>query len=509
MHDTSLDTPKPKPRLRYWLLGIAALILLYITYLFFTAFTAKPIPKTDYATQINERTLKALNDVDGLSGRQNLPNAWADFVKLTNDFNLAQRNFEASKTPSPPNWPKETEWPDGLSDVDLLQASPEVAIAVKTSFARPDFINVFDRTKSLPDMRAWRTLPSGQPLVLVMLPELTNIRSLARACAQQMCLALRDKNNTSLVEWFERLLAVARIECSQSILIERLVGIAIIHLVTDRAQQIIATNTLDDATLAALDAALVRQLGATPKSDLTRIPTSAIWIENERTSFLDTVQWTHTDNGRGSGHLLLNRLDENVGITPDGYTKPRIINITGQFLASRKESVDIANRTFDETLALSKLTPFEAKSKPNPFEEVDKLSKRYLFLRLTLPALSSITRNDARTQLNVSALRIAIAIERHRLRTGTLPDTLEQLIPTELSEIPPDPFSSPGLKYKKFHKPDTQGRPYLLYTVGLDNTDNDAKELEANNRQYPITGRSEGNGYDHIIAPPMAGNEKR
>lgn len=506
--DNIQETPKSKFRLRYIFFSLAAIILLVIAYILFTAFTGKPSPKVDYAAQINERTLKALNEVDGSAGRQNLPNAWADFVKITNDFNLAQRNFEASNTPSPPNWPKESEWPDGISDIDLLQAPPEVAIAVKTSFARPDFVNVFDRTKSLPEMRAWRTLPSGQPLVLVMLPELTNIRFLARGCAQQMCLAHRDKNNKQMVEWFERLLALARIECSQSILIERLVGIAIIHLATDRAQQIIATNTLDDATLAALDAALVRQLGATPKSDLTRIPTSTIWIENERTSFLDTVQWTHTDNGSGDGRLLLNRIDENVGITPDGYTKPRIMNITGQFLASRKESVDIANRTFDETLALSKLTPFEAKSKPNPFDEVDKLSKRYLFLRLTLPALSSITRNDARTQLNVSALRIAIAIERHRLRTGKLPDSLDQLIPTELSEIPPDPFSSIGLKYKKLDKPDTQGRPYLLYTVGLDNTDNDAKELEANNRQYPITGRSEGNGYDYVIAPPITKTEK-
>ncbi len=502
--DTTSDTPKSKFRVRYILLAIAAAFILLFAYMLFAAFTARPSPKTDYASHINERTIKSLNEVDGGPTRENLSNAWPDFVKLVNDFSLAQRNFEASNTPAPPNWPRETPWPEGELEVDLLSNPPEFAVAVKSTFARPDFAAVFDRTKSLPDMHAWRTLPSGQPLLFANLPELQDIRKLARACAQHMSIAHRDKDNKSLVEWYERTLALARIECSQSTLIEYLVGVAILHLANDRAQKIIATHTLDDATLRALDAALIRQLGVTPKSQLTRIPPSANWIENERAFFLDTVQWTHTDDGNGDGRLLLNQLDENVGVVPPGTTKPRIMNVAGHFVATRKQTVDLANQIFDEAVAQSKLPLYEARAKPDPYAQVQQLNARFIFAKLMLRALSNATASEAKTQLNISALRIAIAIERYRLRTGNLPDALEQLIPTELAEIPPDPFSPQGLKYKKLDMPDAQGRAYLLYTVGLDNTDNNATELEGNNRQFPITGRSEGKGYDYIIAPPAA-----
>ncbi|HYW79334.1 MAG TPA: hypothetical protein VE890_07130, partial [Thermoguttaceae bacterium] len=53
----------------------------------------------------------------------------------------------------------------------------------------------------------------------------------------------------------------------------------------------------------------------------------------------------------------------------------------------------------------------------------------------------------------------------YRLETGELPDTLADLMPDYLSEVPEDPFSSSPLIYRR------AGDEYVLYSVGKDGID--------------------------------------
>lgn len=61
---------------------------------------------------------------------------------------------------------------------------------------------------------------------------------------------------------------------------------------------------------------------------------------------------------------------------------------------------------------------------------------------LMLPALNSAVRAAARQQVTDRATAVHLAVELHRRKRGELPETLEELVPDFLDEIPIDPFST-------------------------------------------------------------------
>ncbi len=59
-----------------------------------------------------------------------------------------------------------------------------------------------------------------------------------------------------------------------------------------------------------------------------------------------------------------------------------------------------------------------------------------------------------------------IAVERHRLRHGTLPKRLDDLAPELLDEVPIDPFDGQPLRYR------VEADGAIIYSIGTDETDN-------------------------------------
>jgi hypothetical protein len=70
------------------------------------------------------------------------------------------------------------------------------------------------------------------------------------------------------------------------------------------------------------------------------------------------------------------------------------------------------------------------------------------------------------TQTTMKALRAACAIERYRLKNGTLPDNLTPLIPDFLPTVPIDPITGASLVYKS--SPDGV---FSIYGIGSNVTD--------------------------------------
>ena len=95
-----------------------------------------------------------------------------------------------------------------------------------------------------------------------------------------------------------------------------------------------------------------------------------------------------------------------------------------------------------------------------------------------------------------------LAAERFRLDRGRWPDSLEQLVPTYLSEIPRDPFAAGPLKLRKL--PDG----LFIYSVGVDGVDHggriNAKSRTQRRRRYwiPALGRE-------CPSPALAGTVAR
>lgn len=68
----------------------------------------------------------------------------------------------------------------------------------------------------------------------------------------------------------------------------------------------------------------------------------------------------------------------------------------------------------------------------------------------------------------------ALAIERHRLaHAGSLPESLAELVPAYLPEVPLDLFDGQSLRYRKLPK------GYVVYSIGRDLSDDGGKEPPA------------------------------
>jgi hypothetical protein len=88
---------------------------------------------------------------------------------------------------------------------------------------------------------------------------------------------------------------------------------------------------------------------------------------------------------------------------------------------------------------------------------------------LLLPSLVSIHKRTAAAQCYVDEAAIACALERYRLKNGTIPDSLQTLTPEFLSKIPHDVIGGQPLKYQR-----TNGS-FLLYSIGWNEKDDDGK----------------------------------
>ena len=99
-----------------------------------------------------------------------------------------------------------------------------------------------------------------------------------------------------------------------------------------------------------------------------------------------------------------------------------------------------------------------------------KTSRIHVLLHVIMPALSRVTTIDIRTIAQLHTAQVGLAIQRYRLATGKLPDTLAELMPTYLDAVPKDPFDGKDLRYKKL---DTG---FVVYSIGEDGSDDGGKE---------------------------------
>ena len=103
------------------------------------------------------------------------------------------------------------------------------------------------------------------------------------------------------------------------------------------------------------------------------------------------------------------------------------------------------------------------------------------------PKYLAAAKQDAVNQVRLALAHTALAVERWRLaHEGRLPENLAELVPAYLPAVPADPFDDQPIRFK--HLP--QG--FVVYSVGLDGTDNGGKEDPA----YATGYATDDNGYD-------------
>jgi hypothetical protein len=111
--------------------------------------------------------------------------------------------------------------------------------------------------------------------------------------------------------------------------------------------------------------------------------------------------------------------------------------------------------------------------------DVNELSFLHVAVKILAPAMSRVAELDLRLHAHLDLGRTALAIERYRLATGTVPDRLEQLVPRYLEQVPIDPFDGRRIRYRRADP------GYILYSVMEDGEDNGGLEKGKAGRGQP------------------------
>jgi hypothetical protein len=106
-------------------------------------------------------------------------------------------------------------------------------------------------------------------------------------------------------------------------------------------------------------------------------------------------------------------------------------------------------------------------------QEIEQVPRDLLITRLLFPALSRALQvgGIARTRLKVA--RAALAVEQWRMKNGSWPERLEDLVPEFLNEVPQDPYSDGTIGYVR-----TERGGVILYSVGPDGKYNGGRSLQ-------------------------------
>ena len=314
---------------------------------------------------------------------------------------------------------------------------------------------------------------ASQPAVSMLLPQLGQVRQMARINSARMKLAADSHDLQDFTEATESIFALSRICRQQPLLIDQLVALAVESLGYSRVREVLAAHP-DKHWLDAIDGAIARQ---------SFDPGRTRFFEGERLSILDTTAWMFSDPAQ----VRRGKYSPNIMRNFNGSGEGRL----GSYVENRDE---ISDRFAKLALIAGK----DRWERP-PSKDLGPPSE-LLLMNILMPAVSGSLKSLDKVELDRRGHRTLMALERYRLAHGEYPDSLAPLVPEFLKEVPIDPWSGKPLRYKRLAAQDEQGRDYLLYSVGKDGVDNGGLEAAGMTRYNAIMGDdASGAGLDFIV----------
>ncbi len=151
----------------------------------------------------------------------------------------------------------------------------------------------------------------------------------------------------------------------------------------------------------------------------------------------------------------------------------------------RAEAVDEASKQMEEEFDRSANLGSLAKSflSKGPRKTVTEKIGQVL-LALMTPALSAALQSEDRAGMVFQMTQVALALAAYRADHGGYPESLEQLVPDYLDEVPKDLFTGAQLRYE------SNGQDYLLYSVGVNREDDEGRTYDSEPRGDDIVIRT-------------------
>jgi len=222
-------------------------------------------------------------------------------------------------------------------------------------------------------------------------------------------------------------------------------------------------------------------------------------FEIERLYVLDTLAWYFSDVSRVRKGRSAPELEDKLGIG-GALDFRRFFGGSEDDAPSRlgtyTENRDAAKIAFDRLEMLARTEPWQRGSIPPDTAAPADLLIVYQFMS----PMEQVLKSADQAELRRRALRVMLALERHRLARGAYPDSLSDLPPSSAGATVLDPYSGKPFRYRRTDPAhDAFGRGYLLWTVGLDGIDNGG-DAEARTWDTPL--RPAGEGMDMILNDP-------
>ncbi len=222
-------------------------------------------------------------------------------------------------------------------------------------------------------------------------------------------------------------------------------------------------------------------------------------ISGERIGFYDCMQRVYTDNGNGDGRLALRvskdqNLFQMLASVNQGEGAPGdtllansglamlTMPAANMVVASRKEMLEAFDKLTDAAQArISEpywklrderpLDDFEAEEeKRSPLGQF-----RYLFVHLMLPSYDNLLKRIVMTNSELDGVYLGLALELYHRQHHKWPESLAELAPQWLPEVPVDRVTGQPLHYKV-----VDDNP-LVYSVGLDGKDDNGRSVPTEN----------------------------
>lgn len=272
--------------------------------------------------------------------------------------------------------------------------------------------------------------------IQMLLPHVQQLRSGARLLALESVVAAHGGQSDAAVDSIVAIFAAARSLEQEPVLVSQLVRMAMGGMARQRIQWLLSAATLDDGQLARLDAELAASDYQKPLRQglLGERVTGIVGFENPETLGDEAALGRISSMGSGDEAMYLKLMDEMIAAADKSGPE-------------RQEALDAAE------MRLRQLVGSKA------------AVLRYPLTLLLLPALSAAGQAATRNEAERDATRVAVAIERFRLRAGRLPEKMDELVPDFLGSVPRDPFGGGPLRYRP------EATEYLVYSVGRDGVD--------------------------------------
>lgn len=309
-------------------------------------------------------------------------------------------------------------------------------------------------------------------VVGVLLPYLAEVRTLAFVLAIDARRAAADEDGQTAVKNLSAIIGMKRQLRDLPILVQGLVGNAILAMTCETAGDLIANQpeAFTDAQLQEF----AHRLAAVRDSDIS------IRLNGERMFFDDILQRLYTDDGNGDGRMtpggmrvmqmLTNLMGDGHALELSDVVRMAAAPAVGAVSLSRRDLQRDYNAMMDqfEAEAARPLWEQDVSAAEQQIEQwMGSPIERYRRLPLVLlaPAIGKATQTAEITKMTRDVTLTAIALELYRRRHDRWPNSLDELVPSIMPAIPPDRFDGKPLKYALG---DTGP---VLYCVGSDGDD--------------------------------------